>query len=64
MVLQLCVGKTSQGAKGFSMQSKSQMPGTLEDFACSNEVGAVENQRLTSALGSSHQTHSLNAVVC
>jgi hypothetical protein len=46
------------------MQSKSQMPGTLEDFACSNEVGAVENQRLTSALGSSHQTHSLNAVVC
>jgi hypothetical protein len=30
---QLHVGKTSQRAEGFHVQSKSQMPGTLKDFA-------------------------------
>jgi hypothetical protein len=35
---QLHVGRTSQRAEGFPMQSKSQMPGTPKDFA--RKVGA------------------------
>jgi hypothetical protein len=39
---QLHVGKTSQHAEGISMQSESQMPGTLEDFT--HKVGTPKLQ--------------------